>query len=78
MQALLTMQLAIALDATVFRVLGSIYGAAVILTWSVLAIPTLTRVLDRSIFYVPYLDSDLSQLTGQIGHSSPTKIRIRD
>lgn len=70
MQALLTMQLAVALDATIFRVLGSIYGAAVIITWFVLAIPTLKQVSDRSIFYVPYLDDDSSRLRQEVSDDS--------
>lgn len=72
-QALLTIELATALDSAVFRVLGSIYGAAVLLTWSALAIPTLVKVLDRSIFHAPYLDDELSQLTSEVGDESRGK-----
>jgi tellurite resistance protein TehA-like permease len=72
-QALLTIQLAVALDATLFRVLGSIYGAAVLIVWSVLVIPTLIRVFDKSIFYAPYLEDDLSQLTSETGNDSRGK-----
>lgn len=75
MQALLTMRLAIALDATLFRILGSIYGAAVLLTWSVITIPTLKRVFDRSIFHAPYLEDDLSQLSSRVGDNSRGKSR---
>lgn len=64
------MHLAVALDATMFRVLGSIYGASVILTWFVLAIPTFRQVLDGSIFFAPYLDGDSNQLKGEIGDIS--------
>ncbi|KAF8507752.1 voltage-dependent anion channel-domain-containing protein [Gautieria morchelliformis] len=71
--AFLTMQLAVALDATVFRVLGSIYGAAVILTWIILAIPTLTQVQDRSIFHAPYVDDDLSQPADHVSGESSSK-----
>jgi tellurite resistance protein TehA-like permease len=67
------MQVAVFLDARVFRVLGSIYGAAVILTWTILAILTLTRVLDRSIFHVPYVDDDLSQAADHVSGESCNK-----
>ncbi|KIJ39924.1 hypothetical protein M422DRAFT_60665 [Sphaerobolus stellatus SS14] len=65
-EAFATCQLGDALDAKFFRVLGAMYAAAVLLLWIILAIPTLFRVLDKSIFEAPYLaDQDLLELAGQ-------------
>ncbi|KAF8584835.1 hypothetical protein K439DRAFT_1646832 [Ramaria rubella] len=73
-QALLTMQLAVALDATLFRVLGSIYGAAVLFIWSALAIPTVIQVFNTSIFHAPYLDDDLTPLTTKVRDDNEQKM----
>ncbi|GJJ09822.1 hypothetical protein Clacol_004046 [Clathrus columnatus] len=55
--ALLTIQLGNAMDSTLFHVLGSIHGAAVVLMWLLLVLPTVIHVWDRRIFVTPLATS---------------------
>lgn len=61
-QAIGTIQLSMVLDAQFFRVLGAVYGAAVIALWFALAIPTLKQVFDGRIFQTSFLEEDLQEM----------------
>lgn len=54
------------LDARFFRVLGAVYGAAVIVLWFALAIPTLIQVFDGSIFQASFMEEDLREMAGDV------------
>lgn len=54
------------LDARFFRVLGAVYGAAVITLWFALAIPTLKQVLDGRIFQASFLEEDPREMANDM------------
>ncbi|KIJ39926.1 hypothetical protein M422DRAFT_32525 [Sphaerobolus stellatus SS14] len=76
--AILTIQLATAMDSAVFRVLGACYAAAVMALWLLLAVPTAIQVYDKRIFISPCVLEEKEKLRIQfeIARQEPSDLRL--